>query len=411
MFGLNRRDGSPRRCSGLSRRSLLSRRFLMSRHNLFARRPFGASDAGGVTVIVAVVVGCCVLTGTAAIAIDVGQLYTEREELQSGADAAVLAVAKNCSTGTCTNAMATAQQYVNKNASDGTSDVTVCGSGFNGISPCVAQSSTSLAACLRPAPTDGSSYIEVRTSTRTKAGGTKISPVFAKGMLGNSAYDGTRVGACSRVAVGKSGRVWEANAIALTVWVCYWSMYTKNGSSWVGYNSTVSPSQEQILYIKDNRANGGGENNTTYCVEGPAGKAAPGNWGWLDSDNDCKAVFTTGSYFGGDPGNGNRADCRALLDTYYAAKTPMMLPLYDDVQGNGNNVTFHIAGYGAFVVTGYSLTGGSKASWLSGKDLCSGSQRCIYGYFTHANFTTDVLKTENGTDFGAVASGGARITA
>ncbi len=37
--------------------------------------------------------------------IDVGQLYQERAELQNGADAAALAVAKSCISGTCASSL------------------------------------------------------------------------------------------------------------------------------------------------------------------------------------------------------------------------------------------------------------------------------------------------------------------
>ena len=45
---------------------------------------------------VAVLIGGGVLFGMGALVIDVGQLYQNRAELQNGADAAALAVAKSC---------------------------------------------------------------------------------------------------------------------------------------------------------------------------------------------------------------------------------------------------------------------------------------------------------------------------
>src|ERR1043165_3858879 len=61
------------------------------------RRP---GERGAVAVTVAILLGGGVLLGFAALVVDVGQLYAEREELQSGADAAALAVAKACATQT-----------------------------------------------------------------------------------------------------------------------------------------------------------------------------------------------------------------------------------------------------------------------------------------------------------------------
>ena len=49
-----------------------------------------------------------VLFGMGALVIDVGQLYQNRAELQNGADAGALAVAKSCAQGTCTPSIAAA---------------------------------------------------------------------------------------------------------------------------------------------------------------------------------------------------------------------------------------------------------------------------------------------------------------
>ncbi len=70
-------------------------------------------------VLVAVLIGGGVLTGMGALVVDVGQLYQERAELQNGADAAALGVAKSCALGTCTLAAAgqVAGQLADANAS------------------------------------------------------------------------------------------------------------------------------------------------------------------------------------------------------------------------------------------------------------------------------------------------------
>ena len=53
-------------------------------------------DRGAVTAVVAVVLGAGVLLGMATVVVDVGRLYAEREQLQSGADAAAWAAAESC---------------------------------------------------------------------------------------------------------------------------------------------------------------------------------------------------------------------------------------------------------------------------------------------------------------------------
>ena len=83
-----------------------------------ARRLTGLRDDGGrgaIGVLVAILIGAGVLFGMAALVIDVGQIYQNRAELQNGADAAALAVAKSCAQGTCTPSIAS--QYASANAS------------------------------------------------------------------------------------------------------------------------------------------------------------------------------------------------------------------------------------------------------------------------------------------------------
>ena len=99
-------------------------------------RMLGRDERGAVAVIVALMLGTGVLTGIGALVIDVGQIYQERAELQNGADAAALAVAKSCATGTCAPTLSA--QYANENASaltGKTAASTVCGSGTLGTCP------------------------------------------------------------------------------------------------------------------------------------------------------------------------------------------------------------------------------------------------------------------------------------
>ena len=71
-----------------------------------------------------------VLMGFAAVAVDTAKLRQERRELQNGADAAALAVAKDCAAGSCLTPAATANTYADLNASDNAANISaVCGSG------------------------------------------------------------------------------------------------------------------------------------------------------------------------------------------------------------------------------------------------------------------------------------------
>jgi Flp pilus assembly protein TadB len=66
----------------------------------------GPDDTGAVAILVAVLLTGGVLLGTAALVIDVGNLYAKRDQLQNAADAAAWAVAQSCISTpvSCTNA-------------------------------------------------------------------------------------------------------------------------------------------------------------------------------------------------------------------------------------------------------------------------------------------------------------------
>ena len=67
-------------------------------------RPDAERGAAGVLVAVMMLV----LIGAGALAVDVGQIYSERAQLQNGADAGALGVAQACHKAGCTQAEAEA---------------------------------------------------------------------------------------------------------------------------------------------------------------------------------------------------------------------------------------------------------------------------------------------------------------
>ena len=94
-------------------------------------------ERGAIGVMVAVLLGAGVLTGMGAMVVDLGQLYQERAELQDGADAAALGVAKSCVLVACNPSLA--QHYADANASALTGHTAginlVCGSAV-GLAAC-----------------------------------------------------------------------------------------------------------------------------------------------------------------------------------------------------------------------------------------------------------------------------------
>jgi hypothetical protein len=342
-------------------------------------------ERGAVTVLVAVLLGHAVLLGVAALVVDVGQIYAEREELRSGADAAATAIAKACAAGptTCDPAHI-AQTYADRNAKDGRSAVTViCGRGWN-LPTCGAPAGN-LTACIGAAPAAGE-YVEVRTATQIGVS-LVLPPVFARTFAGNQGVEGTRVAACARATVVAGWIPTAMVAPALTVEGCFWTDHTDEGAHYDGV--------ERYLPLK-------GADSTSDCRGAPSnGQNGPGNFGWLDHDGDCQSSLslTGGGYYDGDSGNNTDAACAALVDRYIDARVAMPLPLFDVYTGQGSNLRYHLRGFAAFMVTGYKFSGQSRASRLTRLNLCSGNKRCIYGYFLQARFP--IIAGGGTVDYGA----------
>jgi hypothetical protein len=186
-----------RAAGGAEERFRTMRPFLRLLHRRLRRR-----ERGAIAALMAILVGFGVITGSAALVVDVGSIYAERAELQSGADSAATAVAASCASAQCATSLgvsgqwANAGKYANANAKDGHSKVTaVCGN-WGVLPACSSQSGSALSDCIGPKP--HGEYVEVRVVTETKEGDTLLPPVFARSLAGNSSYQGTSVTTCAR---------------------------------------------------------------------------------------------------------------------------------------------------------------------------------------------------------------------
>jgi hypothetical protein len=332
-------------------------------------------------VIVAVVLAGGVLMGSGALAIDVGRLYVEREQLQSGADAAAMAVAKECAaavTSCGADPDGLAKEFADGNAEDAVSGVDVlCGQTPAGALPACPPPSTTLSRCMTDPPGDEVPYVEVRTRTETDAGSTLLPATFAQLMLGNEGYDGATVGSCARAAWGPPA---SAGGLAVTMSACEWEASTAGGTSYAPPppyppNPLPAASAEQVLYLHTTATE-------TSCPAGPSGADAPGGFGWLDESGDCATEIDADGTYSGDPGVSAPKACKEALEESRQNRTLVFVPVFDAVGGTGAGTTYHIKGMAAFVLTGYHLPGLSAESWLTGAKHCTGSNKCLYGYFT-----------------------------
>ena len=361
-------------------------------------RLLGRDERGAMGVLIAVLIGGGVLLGMGALAIDVGQLYQNRAELQNGADAAALAVADSCALGTCTTGIA--NQYATGNASKLTGYNAavnlVCGSG-TGMAACPG-STGAIYDCPAP-PAAGTNYVDVHTSTLTASGSTLLPPMFARALLGNSSYAGTNVKACAQAEWGPPT---SANTIAFTISACSWYTYTNNGTNFAQPppyppNTVPPPSDDHILFEH------GSKNSTTGgCpLDNSSGADGPGNFGWTNDLGNCSTFINNGTY-GGQTGTPASGDCKTAIYNDWLNKTLVYLPVYTTITGTGNNQTYTLLGFAAFVITGYHITGSfQQPDWLNPANNCTGNQFCIYGYFTQGLIPSTGGVGGNGNGLGA----------
>jgi Putative Flp pilus-assembly TadE/G-like len=94
------------------------------------------------------------------------------------------------------------------------------------------------------------------------------------------------------------------------------------------------------------------------------GKDLPGGFGYIawTGTNDPNSLATSictpnnpefylPKWFPGDPGKSNSSSVRACLDQWIASGQTVLIPMYDQTTGNGNNAQYHIIGIAAFVLT------------------------------------------------------------
>lgn len=385
-------------------------------------RLLGRDERGAFGVLIGVLIGGGVLLGMGALVIDVGMIYNERAQLQNGASAAALAVAKSCVNGTCTAASIpqTAQTYADGNAKDNVSRVdSVCGSGNPNLAACLNPGTTAPITRCPPLPASGN-YVDVHTSTEQPGGSPFLPPFLARALLGNGAYQGTTVYACARASWGPAS---SSHSLALTVSLCAWQSLNadsdNDGDAGIDNNDGDDAGHFHRLiplWIKG-KAKG--------CTPGPdkSGQNLPGGFGWLKPackttgsttcSDPCTATIDintsvsppTGTTYT-DPGADVTNDCKTALQNDLGKVVD--IPVFDSYTSQGSSGAYHVIGLAAFHITGFAnMTGTPKTAGVgpttdstgytdpTGYDLCTGpssfsvgfgtsvfKQECIEGYFT-----------------------------
>jgi Flp pilus assembly protein TadG len=330
----------------------------------------GARERGAVAIIMAL--SLVIIMMIAAWVIDGSALYQERVELQNGADAAALAIARDCVEGACGPVYTTADQFANDNANDGDSRIPTGGITF--------PSSNSVRVLVTTA--DAGANLDGDTTT--------VDYTFAR----VAGMDGKEV---SAVAVAAWGAVGGGSSIPLTVSLCEFNTATAGGTSYAsGPPFSGTP---VVLGFHD----GGPQDPTTPCPAGPAGKDIPGGFGWLDIDSPCSAVIDEDNFVGANPGNGRptNGSLRCTREDFLGpdlSGTTVLLPIFNDVTGTGQPGSYRIEGFAAFHIVGMRFPGGGWRVNMTTQE-CGNNQSCIKGYFTE--FVFPGQGGPGNSDFGA----------
>lgn len=297
-------------------------------------------EEGAVAVVVAIL--SIVIFGFGAIAVDAGQLYQEKRELQNGADAAALAAALDCADPvTAVTCVATSaelngriDEYANANANDGASEAWV--------------EELNL--------TDA--YITV--GTETISGGNGFLTHWLAGVLGQPT---NTVRAMATAAWGTMG---GGAGLPLAFSYCEWIDLVPDLSA--------LPSTSETIYFHS-------PNDTTDDCSGPAGQDTPGGFGWLDGDaGECEATIDAQQEAGGDTGNNVPQDCTSQFWEDLIGET-VLVPIFSSVTGTGTNATYYIEGFAAFELEGYRLNGGNGQYSYPTPAPCLPQETCIRGRF------------------------------
>jgi len=282
-------------------------------------------ERGAVAVIVALLM--VPLIGFVAISVDVAAMWTERQQLETGADAGALAIAQDCARNNCQVPAQTAQTLAVANVNDGQVTVAVTPTG---LSP------TSGQVTVRPSA--------IRKHTFAPVLGVKQSTVTASATAAwGSPNGGTAV-------------------LPLTFSWCEFAAQTGGGLP-------SGTTQRTIFFTKD---------SGTTCT-GPSNNAVPGGFAWLTvNSGTCNTTSSIAQILWSSTGASVPSGCTAG-DLLALQNKTVLLPIFDQAADSGSNASYHVYGYAAFRLTGYNFP--SMAYSWNASGCTSPTRSCVKGYF------------------------------
>ncbi len=305
-----------------------------------ARIPASIQREEGQSVIMVVMV-LVVLIALMALVVDVGNAYAQRRVAQNAADAAALAATGELARGDATTnhrVLATARDYAQQ----------------NGIDP-----TTVVASYFR---FDPDQRLEISLGIVADDG--NHPPSAATGVI---------------VSVARTFNTYLAGIVGRYHMTASASApgYIGRGVCIAGDATGLFPIAVDSGLFNNDRDQGYPTFDATYRVWGD--RSAPGNFHWVSWDQNPGHTSDTtlvanmhdtlnsgrwsvgGEVFAG-PGVQNSSSVRAELNVRIAESDPtrpgtVLLPVYDRVDGSGQNATYHVVGFAWFKITAYDLSG------------------------------------------------------
>jgi Flp pilus assembly protein TadG len=275
-------------------------RRLTARHPLARLR----DERGAVAVMVALLMP--ILFGCAAIAIDTSAVWSARQQVETGADAAVIAVAMDCARGNCGDIKATSEAAMWAN--DKAAKVADLGPGIGLIS------------------------VNNRKIDQTITTPWLVKHYFAAAL-------GHDTGSLTVESHAAWAPATQSRAkVPLAVSRCTYALVKGSMSS---ASTTTLPLTTAVT-----------PGCSAYGVSGPQGTALTA----VDSGGGC----TTSSTWKGTVAQYGSAGLPAGCTASYLAGlvgTDLVIPVFDSVTGSGSAQSFHVYGYAAFHVSAASTSG------------------------------------------------------
>jgi Flp pilus assembly protein TadG len=411
-------------------------------------------ERGTVAVLVAVLMGGAALLGMGALVLDIGQVYTEHEQLQNAADSVAVNVAQacikkpsGCNSQVSTAATAVKAQFADNNAKDGKTKITEVCSGPSsglpswaptGLGPACSTLPTNLAKCIGTVDTTRP-YVEVRTSTEMTDGTYALPPTFAGVFTGGAAQAKT-VHACGRAQWAPAVRV-RAESMVMSLCEYKWAVTQQGGlydapgyltgtpKQFVIYprftypNSVSPPNKDTPIKLVGSASSSGCAVNHTGSDVG-TNKQVSG-WDFVEPDPadivHCRTPVSIGDtlvaksdnpddYTSSNDTPSHR--CKGhLWSNTLAAPYPdaLFIPIYDTVAVSSGLYRYHIVGFAGWVSTGYyGWEDWEKPSSITGVHYCGPSvsggnshDQCMYGYFSYATqYSSYAQNDAAGTNYG-----------